>query len=303
MYTFKDGDIHAYQTQARTITLVKGNSSVLYPFYTSSGLNSNSKETWFPWMGYVDYPDGDSSKGEVYMVKPVTRSVSEEPAAILKKYLVDKAVATCISERPATITQLMKEKLGPEAALLFDSGMELDDEIIKTIKEHYHAIANSFISRMGNDEALAISCSLGGGEWDKYPEMRQEIMNANATAKFIKPIEKLTYTESPIRVMTEPEKQELIDFKGIVCTGMVKRSHAEMATHMEKIIREESQRYVSTYFIQEKKKFPTSEQVNELVHLTHARELRDKYVGSVSHLVQTERHKEANQPDGDMNPH
>lgn len=177
--------------------------------------------------------------------------------------------------------------------------MELDEKIIADIKEYYQNMANSFIRRMGNDEALAISCSLGGGEWDKYPEMREEIMKANSTAKFVKHIEKVTETDNPIRDMSPIEKDELVDFKGIACEGTVKRSQAEMATHLESITKQESQRYVSNYFIQEKRTFPTTEQVNDLVEVTHARELRDKYVGCVSELIQRERQKEeANQQKG-----
>ncbi|KTC91238.1 hypothetical protein OQJ18_13645 [Fluoribacter dumoffii] len=304
MYTFKDGDIHAYKTQARTITLIKGNSSVLYPFYTSSGLNSNSKETWFPWMGYLSFPAGEFTKGEVYMVKPVNWTVSKEAVDILHKYMVDKAFEYFIRERSDNaILKLIEEEFGFRDAIMFENGAD-DEEVIGFIKEHYQQVADSFIRRMGNDEALAISCSLGGGEWAKYPEMREEIMRANSTAKFIKPIESITYTENPIREMSEKEQNELIAFKGIACEGKVKRSHAEMATHMEGLILQESQRYVSSYFIQEKKDFPATEQVNDLVQVTHARELRDKYVGCVSNLIQMERRKEeANQPNDGMNPH
>ncbi|MCP0914021.1 hypothetical protein NKV53_06615 [Legionella sp. 27cVA30] len=306
MYTFKDNDIHAYKTQARTITVIKGNSSVLYPFYTSSGFNSNSKETWFPWMGYLDYPDKNPAEGKIYMVKPVTCSVSKESADILKKYLVEKASKQCITEgSDEAISKLIEEKFDHRAAMMFEIGTD-DEKIIKFVREHYQTVADSFIRRMGNDEALAISCSLGGGEWDKYPEMRKEIMGANSTAKFIKPIEKITYTENLVKDLSETEKEELTDFKGVACEGKVKRSHAEMATHLESIIQQESKRYVSKYFIQEEKDFPTTEQVNELVQATHhARELRDKYVGCISKLVQKERQKEkANQPhDGGMSPH
>ncbi|KTD19094.1 hypothetical protein [Legionella jordanis] len=315
MYSFKDAQINAYVTQARTIALIKGNSSILYPFYTSSGENSKSKDTWFPYMGYLDYPDGDSSKGEVFMVKPVNRTVSTESAAIIKKYLAEEEAKAFInSPDPDEDTVKTIEKLAPGAAKILYSGLDPDEELTAIIKQHFEGVAESFINRMGNDEALAISCSLGGGVWEKYPEMRDEIMSATPTAKFIKPIEKITYTESPIRNMSAEEKKQLVDFEGTVCKGKVKKSHAEMASHMESLIQKESQRFVSKYFIPAKKDFPSTQEANQLLQLTHAQEVRDRYANSVTHLVQMHRNKEKaeekkasapviNQPDeGGLNP-
>ncbi|KTD19040.1 hypothetical protein [Legionella jordanis] len=243
MFRLRERTLNAYVTQARTITVIKGNSGVLYPFYNSSGFNSKSLGTWFPWMGYLSYPNDDPSTHEVYMVKPVTKTVSEETAEIIKKHLKENA--------------------------------------------------DNFISRMGNDEAVAISCSLGGGEWDKFPKMREEIMEAKATSKFIKPVSNIIFRESFIEDLTETEKNTVIDFSGIACNGPVKNSHAKMASHMEAIINEESERYVSNYSIQQKKDFPSTDEVNERVQqLTHARELRERYVGSVTHMVQQEKWKE-----------
>ena len=242
MFTFKEGDINAYVTQARTITSIKGNSTVVYPFYNSSGVNSNSMGTWFPWMGYFKRPSDDPSCRDLYMVKPVNRTVSEEAAAILTAHLKEEA--------------------------------------------------ESFISRMGNDDALAISCSLGGGDWDKYPKMREEIMSAGCTSKFIKPIEKLTLNERLVQELPGEEKNQIVNFNGLACNVLAKRSHAEMAAHLEDIVQQESERYVSSYSIQRTQTFPTTDEVSDLVQLNHARELREKYVGSVSHLVHMERAKE-----------
>ncbi len=263
MFTFKDGDITAYVTQARTITSIKGNSTVVYPFYNSSGVNSNSMGTWFPWMGYFKHPIDDPTCRDLYMVKPVTRTVSAEAAAILTTHLKDDAP--------------------------------------------------SFINRMGNDEALAISCSLGGGDWDKYPKMREEIMSASCTSKFIKPIEKFTLNDRLVQELPEEEKNQIVNFNGVACHSLAKKSHAEMAVHMEGIVQQESERYVSCYSIQKTQAFPTTDEVNGLVQLTHARELREKYVGTVSHLVHMERAKEKakmqevdgaqlNQTGGDFQP-
>ncbi|OCH98960.1 hypothetical protein A8135_09380 [Legionella jamestowniensis] len=119
-------------------------------------------------MVYLDFPKGDSTKKAVYIVKPVTHSLSEELATIIKKYLVDKAVKTSLeikSPDEEKLSEAMAKELGSEAALAFEGGVDIDDKIIGVITRYYEEIADSFIRRMGNDEALAISCSLGGGEW------------------------------------------------------------------------------------------------------------------------------------------
>lgn len=83
MHTFNSGNkITVYKTGDRDLTVVKGVSGVLYPFYKSSGVNSGSSETWFPWMGYLEqHPLSKTDptfNNKLYMVKPVERTLSEE---------------------------------------------------------------------------------------------------------------------------------------------------------------------------------------------------------------------------------
>ncbi|MCW8397774.1 hypothetical protein OQJ26_03095 [Legionella sp. PATHC038] len=241
MHTFNSGNkITVYKTGDRDLTVVKGVSGVLYPFYKSSGVNSGSSETWFPWMGYLEqHPLSKTDptfNNKLYMVKPVERTLSEESKGI--------------------------------------------------IRNHLGALADTFISRMGNDEALAISCSFGGGEWDKekHPGFRNDILSAFSTKKFVLPIkeEDILYKEAIMESIPEVEKDEVVDFVGKGYEGQIMNSHAKMATHVENIIAQESDKYVSSYSIQDEQRFPTTE---EIAPLGHARELREKYVGSILKVV------------------
>lgn len=79
-----------YQTSARDITVIKGNSGVLYPFYRSLGINSSFGNTWLPWMGYFDrHPEVNL---ELYMVKPpLPPEFSHDIEEIIHKFLKEKA--------------------------------------------------------------------------------------------------------------------------------------------------------------------------------------------------------------------
>lgn len=191
-----------YQTSARDITVVKGNSGVLYPLYRSSGMNSSFSNTWFPWMGYFDrHPEANL---ELYMVKPpLPPQFSHETERIIYKFLSLKAPV--------------------------------------------------FMARMANEEALAISCSLGEGIWKTIPDFKKEIMQHPETKKYLKNFEE----QQTILVETPPPTRRLAHFTGVNYSGIVKGSHEKIAHEMEKIIKEECSKYISFFSIQDRKEFPT----------------------------------------------
>ncbi|KTD08727.1 hypothetical protein [Legionella jamestowniensis] len=211
--------VTVYANPARDLMVIQGNSGVVYPFYKSSGHNSNSDQTWSPWMGYFEHhplqKSDPSYNNQIYMVKPSPSTVSEEAQEIIKKYLGGNA--------------------------------------------------GNFIQRMGNDEALALSCSLGGGDWDKYPLLRAEIMAAESTKKFMKPLEITDVTRVDFPPI--PSSKDPIPFVGIKCSGDVAPSQAVLATSMETITANVASGYVTTFSVQDKKQFPTTTQVNNLMAL------------------------------------
>lgn len=195
-----------YQTCARDITVIKGNSGILYPFYRSTGINSSFIDTWFPWMGYFDRdPEVNIA---LYMVKPpLPPQFSRDIEGIICKFLDKTALV--------------------------------------------------FMARMANEEALAISCSLGEGIWKTIPEFKKEIMQHPEIKKYLKNFgEKQT-----IFVEISPPTKRFARFSGINYAGIVKASHEKVASVMEKIIKEECSKYISFFSIQDRKEFPSQNSI------------------------------------------
>lgn len=212
----------------RHLTVVRGNSGVVYPFYKSTGKNSECQDLWFPWMGYFDalpeqeiYPEYEHS---IYMVKPSNPSLSQESISSIIKYL------------------------GAKAAV--------------------------FMWRIGNDETLAISCSLGGGYWDELPEFKKAIMSSEATQKYIKSLTIVANKEDRVTV----PGQSLVHFSGRFFSGTVKAVEAAAAVKMENITAEESKKYASVFSVQEQKHFPDNEQLDMLKEEIQGRRLRTNYL-------------------------
>lgn len=209
MFHYRINTTRVYPVPGRHIMVLKGNSGVVYPFYKSTGTNSHSAETWFPWMGYfAAHPLVDNS---IVMVKPNTQSVSEELILIIFPYLAKRTA--------------------------------------------------EFIYRMGNDEAIALSCILGGGEWEKYPLLREEILTAAVIQPFLKKITMAVYDAGTTAATTT----ELTQFNGKHYSGMVHNIEAMAAEQMERLTAEESSHYISPYLMQDKMIFPTTEQLQKLM--------------------------------------
>ena len=219
------GYITVYENNARGITVIQGNSGVVYPFYRSTGSNSQSDQTWFPWMGYFDYhPNHDH---QLYMVKPVTQSLSEKSKKIIQKYL--------------------------------GSG-----------EKSMH-----FICRMGNDESLAISCSLGGGEWEKHPNLREEIRYAGSTLDYIQMLRIVKFKS--METSSRYPADAIDYFSGKNCSGLVLKSQAVIARAMEKIVEQESLKFSSTYFVQDVKNFPLTEELRNIIKPERVASLSENY--------------------------
>ncbi|MGQ3889520.1 hypothetical protein ACQUW5_10870 [Legionella sp. CNM-1927-20] len=210
--------LKVYNTPARDLTVIKGVSGVVYPFYKSSGVNSKSDGTWFPWMGYFE-PDPRGGADPVYantinMAKPNTVSISGKLQDIIKEYLKEKAPL--------------------------------------------------FIKRMGNDEALALSCCLGGGVWDTYPKLRVEISWEISTGRYIKELRIGPQFDEKPQPLSKKDGEKLVDFKGIKYSGKVLRSQAEMAHLMEEITANEISELIYTYSIQQEGYFPLTSMLPEI---------------------------------------
>ena len=207
-----------HEIPGRHVTVVQGNSGVVYPFYRSTGINSQNADTWLPWMGYFDaHPEQEKNiddKNSIYMVKPNTYSLSLEMKTIIKKHLNDPA---------------------------------------------------SFIARLGNDEALAISCSIGNGVWTKYPHLKEEIMDCESLQKYLKTIEISEIQRTSLSV----SKDKLVQFNGRHYTGIVRSFQAVIAVKMEHITEIESKKYASIYSVQAKEYFPSTEELDSLYQLTN----------------------------------
>ena len=226
--------INIYTNPARDLTVVQGQSGVLYPFYRSSGLNSSCDSTWFPWMGYFDKHPQEPN--QIYMVKPPISDLSNQSKKVIKKYLGSKAGA--------------------------------------------------FISRMGNDESLAISCSIGEGVWEQYPDMRKEIMNSNATKPYLKAL--IIDSTIPLEVQYKGSQRQY--FKGRHSSVKTSGLQANMAIAMEKATSEECSKYISKPFfptekfsIQDKKEFPSQKNLKKMEqekeqHIKYVRQIREKYL-------------------------
>ncbi|CEK11431.1 hypothetical protein [Legionella hackeliae] len=226
--------ITIYNIPGRDITVVQGNSGIVYPFYKSTGHNSQSQETWFPWMGYfAPHPLGQTLvqfKNEIYMVKPGPCSVSEKVQEIIKKHLGNKA--------------------------------------------------NSFIHRFGNDEALAISCSFGGGEWEKNPGLKDEIINSSPLNKYVKKLKIEAVNQVQVQI---PQKRKLIRFVGKNCSCTAYNIQAIVAEKMETITAEESKKYVSEFLVQDRQNFPSADDLFSIECSSHARRIRFNYLDKLGH--------------------
>ncbi|WP_131783611.1 hypothetical protein [Legionella gresilensis] len=215
MYKFnsQNGLITVYETAARDLTVIQGNSSVVYPFYKSSGKNSGIEGIWAPWMGYFKkHPEHDN---QVYMTKPGVSSLSPAVTEVIKRNCTEKEAA-------------------------------------------------SLIARMGNDEALAISCSMGGGIWAERPAFRAELQSVDCLKPYLQAIEIGNTKKVPLVIGAEEERQ-LVDFKGKRYKGKVLGNQAIMAKTMEEITAHESARFclsrTSTYLVQDNRSFPKTEQL------------------------------------------
>lgn len=193
-----------YETNARDLTVIKGFTGIIYPFYRSSGTNSSCGDTWFPWMGYFNLlPETEK---QLYMVKPslIDIELSERPLELIKKFLGKRA--------------------------------------------------DIFIHRIGNDESLAISCSIGGGLWSEFPELQKAIKVSEAIKPYLLRIEK----ELTITVEIPPPTQFFTFFTGIQCSASVCSGQAELAKLMERITTDEGKKLMhgSLFSVQDKKEFP-----------------------------------------------
>ncbi|KTC86433.1 hypothetical protein [Legionella brunensis] len=141
----------------------------------------------------------------------------------------------------------------------------ISEEAQGIIRKHLGSNADNFIRRMGNDEALALSCSLGGGDWDKYPLLRQEIMAAESTKEFIKALTVAAII--PVDFPPIPSSKDPIPFNGIQYSGEVVPDQAILATSMETVTTKVAAGYVTAFSVQDKKQFPTTNQVNTLMAL------------------------------------
>ncbi len=237
MYRVKrrKGDVTVYENKGRSLTVIKGNSGVVYPFYRSTGTNSHSDRTWFPWMGY--FAHHPLHEKQLYMVKPITQSLSEESKEIIRKYL-------------------------------------------GSAEKYVH-----FIYRMGNDESLTISCSLGGGEWAKHPKLREEIMYADSTRDYFQVLRIRT-----VKSMKAPPRYPADDidyFAGKNCSGLVLKSQAVIASAMEKIIDQISSRFSSSYSVQEKKNFPSTEELSDIIQPERVRSYSENYTSAKAGIFNT----------------
>lgn len=148
------------------------------------------------------------------------------------------------------------------------------------IRKYLGGNADNFIQRMGNDEALALSCSIGGGDWAKYPLMRQEIMAAESTKKFVKNLS--IVAESAVDFPPIPSSTPTIAFDGIKCSGPVVPSQAILASSMESVTAKVASGYVTAFSVQAKKQFPTTTQVNAAMAQQAAREASVSATAEVS---------------------
>ncbi|WED43599.1 hypothetical protein [Legionella cardiaca] len=226
----RESRLTVYHMPGRNITVVQGNSGVVYPFYKSTGYNSQSDETWLPWMGYFAPHPLEECKNQLYMAKPGICSLSPEIIGILKKHLNQNTL--------------------------------------------------NFIGRLGNDESLIISSCLGGGEWSRFPDLRKELMNLRTIKKYIKHIEiaSIKNIELPLSA-----SRELVLFKGINCTHLVLASQAIVADKMESLTTEESSKYVSDFYVQDKERFPSLNDLTDLRDARHASQIRFKYLQKLGH--------------------
>lgn len=201
-----------YITEARDLTVVKGQTGIIYPFYRSTGTNSLYSDTWFPWMGYFDrHPQLEK---ELYMVKPDKIELSSHILVLIEKFLAENTL--------------------------------------------------TFTARISNDEALAISCSIGGGIWSIYPELRLAIEASETIRPYL-----LSIINSPtIRIRQANQSREPFSyFEGIKYTGFVFSAHATLALLMEKITRKEGGKLLAgaRFSIQDKKVFPTRAELEEIL--------------------------------------
>ncbi|WP_419420090.1 hypothetical protein ACNVED_01985 [Legionella sp. D16C41] len=229
-FSSQNSMITIYETAARNLTVVQGNSGVIYPFYKSSGKNSGFEGIWAPWMGY--FAEHPKAAQQIYMVKPSTASLSSE--------------------------------------------------LIKIIEAHCTKLeTESLMARMGNDEALAISCALGGGVWTERPSFCEAIKNAVCIKPFLKEI--IVHHVETVSLPTSDKENpaQTVNFKGKNYKGNVLKTQAEMATIMEKIITQESANIQTSkkfnYVIQDRKKFPTTKQLKNIASEVHGLTLRTNY--------------------------
>lgn len=239
MHQFSDPNhITIYQIPGRYVTVIIGNSGIAYPFYQSTGINSDCSGTWFPWMGYFkQHPlsaENPAFLNQIYMVKP--------------------------------------EKIG------------LSDALVDLIYKHLGQKAENFIYRMGNDEALAISCCLGHGEWEKYPELREAILTDKTTKKYLKTFE----IEDMDMQVSIPKTRKQILFNGLHCKVQIDASQAIVAQLMEKITSTQASKYLYLFSIQQKDEFPATKELQTKRLLFFSQQTR------VSFINQEEKTKEIN---------
>lgn len=163
---------------------------------------------------------------------------------------------------------------------------DLSTESKEIINKYLGSKADAFINRIGNDESLAISCSIGEGVWKEYPDMRKEIMNSNATKPYLKAL----IIDSTIPLEIQYKNTQRQRFRGKHTVVITSGLQAGMATAMEKATSEECTKYISKPFfptakfsIQDKKEFPSQKNLKEMEqekeqHIKQARQIREKYL-------------------------
>lgn len=258
MHNFDNqGQFTVYITRGRDLTVIQGHSGVLYPFYRSSGHNSGSQNSWFPWLGYFN--EHPLLSHQIYMAKPPISDFSPE------------------------VHKILKEHLGLQAA-------------------------ENLILRMGNNEALALSCAIGGGVWNN-----EALKNAINECEALKSYRKELSIYTTIQVEMPLSDKSDREFRGKDCTVTVPSEQADVAEIMEKVTSQEIQKHLSTlsFSIQDRKEFPSQQKLDELLleknlsaarqvqppleeNIAQARQIRERYLSTLG----IQRDKE-NSNDGD----
>lgn len=217
--------ITLYKFKERAITAIQGKSEIVYPFYSSSGVNSQYKDTYFPWMGYMGFNKKDHS---LVMTKPVRADSADS----VDNYLSPK------------IQQVIRKHLGDSPT------------------------TDSFIRRMGNDEALAISCSFNTGIWKENPNLYQEIFPLISSYHLT--LDNIQVQDIKIDASKD---QRFIDINHQL--EFVNADDADMGRMLEKLTLKEMDKYeVNAFNLRKNQKFPSLEDLD--IALSERNEARSR---------------------------